>query len=174
MAYLVRSRPYYEWTDGDGTVEPYAQVEALGPGFAPYHIVRPRLTVAEFAEVVTILYPTAAATPSAPVWPGFAEVTLGDPVALVDQLIVEGPMHGLLIAVTTPPQRLGSYRLGTETLDYGVGRITFETDSGDMEPWQYLGFRTAIYTPKSMAIAERARLQVLGGAEGTATPWTRS
>jgi hypothetical protein len=80
-------------------------------------------------------------------------------------------MDGVIVAVTTPPQKLGQYQIGGETLDYGVGRIAFANDQGDLEPWQYLGFRSAIYTPRSMAHASAVHLQVLGGAGGTVTPW---
>jgi hypothetical protein len=116
--------------------------------------------------------PPPVIPPMAPVWPGPGGVVFYTPAALVDQLHLTGTMDGVIIAVTTPPTRVGQYQLGGVILDYGVGRIAFETDSGDIEPWQYLGFRAAIYTPKSMAHANGVRLQVLGGAEGTVTPWT--
>jgi hypothetical protein len=174
MAFLVRTRPQYEWQDNDGTAEPWATVEPeLDSGVVRYR-VRAHVTSAEFAAAVAALFPTAPPVTVAPIWPGSANATLGTPVALSDQLVVEGPMAGLLVAVTTPPRKLGSYLVGGVTLDYGIGRISFETDAGDLEPWQYLGFRSAIYTPRSMTLATRARLQLLGGAEGTATPWTSS
>jgi hypothetical protein len=70
---------------------------------------------------------------AAPVWPGAANVTLGSPVALADQLVVTAAMDGVIVSVTTPPSKLGSYHLGGVTLDYGAGRITFETDDGQLE-----------------------------------------
>lgn len=109
-----------------------------------------------------------------PVWPGAASVTLGTPVALANHLVVTDDMDGVIVAVTTPPQKLGRYQIGSQTYDYGVGRIAFATDSGDLEGWQYLGFRAGIFTPRTMKRAAACHLQVLGGAEGTITPWTVS
>lgn len=173
MQYLVRTRPQYNWQDNDGTSEPYALVPVQEGSPLPAYYVRPRLMSAEWAFLIQIQPPPPVIPPMPPVWPGAGQVGFLEPVALVDQLVVEGPFDGVLINVTTPPQHLGSYHVGGVTLDYGVGRIAFESDNGDLEPWQYLGFRQAIYTPRSMYRAARARLQVLGGAEGTVTPWFR-
>lgn len=111
---------------------------------------------------------------TAPVWPGLAGVTIGGAVALVDQLVLSGPMHGILVNVTSPPVGLGQYRVGGRRLDYGQMRIAFETDNGELEGWQYFGFEQAIYTPHSMTIAANCRFQLLGGLGGTVAPWTRS
>jgi hypothetical protein len=174
MEYLVRTRPQYDWTDDGGTTEPHAEV--IPPEYTglPHYIVRPRLLSAEWDAYVLITWPPPPEILVPPVWPGAGAVTLGTPVGLLDQLVVDEVMDGVLVEVTTPPGKLGSYLVGGSTLDYGVGRITFETDDGDLEPWQYLGFRSAIYVPKTMEHASKARFQVLGGAEGTVTPWTRS
>jgi hypothetical protein len=118
--------------------------------------------------------PTAEAPTVAPVWPGVANVTLGAPVALTDQLVLEGPMHGVLVSVTTPPTRTGLRQIGGHLMDYGVGEVAFMADNGYIEPWVYMGFRTAIFTPKSMASADGALFRVLAGAGGTARTWVRS
>jgi len=112
--------------------------------------------------------------PTPPVWPGSAGVTLGTPVALVDQLHLVGTMDGILVNVTTPPSKVGKRAIGGAFYDYNTGEVAFETDSGDIEPWQYLGFRDAIFTPKTMTSAAGVRLRVLAGAEGTVTPWVKS
>lgn len=109
-----------------------------------------------------------------PVWPGLAGVTLGDSVALVDQLNLQGTFDGVIVTVTTPPTKTGRRQIGGATYDYGVGEMAFENDRGDLEPWQYLGFRNAVFTPKTMKQASGARFRVLAGAEGTVIPWTRS
>jgi len=109
-----------------------------------------------------------------PVWPGSAGVTLGTPVALVDQLHLVGTMDGIIVNVTTPPSKVGKRAIGGAFYDYNTGEVAFETDSGDIEPWQYLGFRDAIFTPKTMTSAAGVRLRVLAGAEGTVTPWVKS
>lgn len=118
-------------------------------------------------------WPTPA-TGGAPVWPGAENATLGDSVELTSQLHLEEECHGVLVAITTPPTRTGLRQIGGALYDYGVGEIAFETDSGQIEPWQYLGFRTAIFTPKTMEKAAGARFRVLAGASGTVTPWLRS
>jgi hypothetical protein len=174
MEYLLRTRPSYEWEDDDGASEPYAHVIPEEYTLLPNYTLRPRLSSAEWAAYVATLFPPEPPVLVPPVWPGAGTVTLGTPVALADQLVVEGPLHGVLVAVTVPPQHLGSYHVGGVVLDYGVGRVAFETDAGDLEPWQYLGFRDALYCPRTMTSAARARFQVLGAAGGTVTPWVRS
>lgn len=109
-----------------------------------------------------------------PVWPGLAGVTLGDAAQLVDQTYLVEDMQGVIVSITTPPTRTGLRQIGGALYDYGVGELAFETDNGDLEPWQYLGFRSAIFTPKTMARAAGVRFRVLAGAAGTVTPWTSS
>lgn len=118
--------------------------------------------------------PTATPTAGAPVWPGQASVTFGTPVALSNGMTIDEDMDGVIVTVTTPPTLTGRYVIGSETYDYGVGRIAFESDGGEVEPWQYLGFRAALFTPKSMLRASAVHLQVLAGAQGTVTPWVVS
>jgi hypothetical protein len=81
-------------------------------------------------------------------------------------------MHGAVPTVTTPPT--SGLLVGGHLYDYSVGEIAFQNDSGFIEPWQYLGFRTAIFTPKSMESADAALFRVLAGAEGTVRTFTRS
>lgn len=107
-----------------------------------------------------------------PVWPGLANVTLGTPVALDAQLELTGPLDGVLVNITSPPPKLGSFDVGGVTYYYRVGSISFVTDNGEAEPSQYLGFENAIYTPRCMKQAASAILRVLGAAGGTATPFT--
>lgn len=177
LTFLQREYPGYSWTD-------------IGPGgFAGGGVVwlqplnqqywyRCMLTDADLlnrASLTTITSNTTNITSGgAPVWPGSGGVTLSTPVALVDNLTVTETMDGVIVAVTTPPSGLGRYRIGGNLYDYGVGRIAFGNDVGDLEPWQYLGFRAGVFTPKTMAHASSVHLQVLGGAGGTVTPWTIS
>jgi len=114
----------------------------------------------------------AEATAGAPVWPGLANVTLGEGVSLVDGLHITGAMDGVLISITTPPTKTGLILVGGATFDYREGQVAFESDNGEIETWQYLGFRQAIFTPKTMKQASGARFRVLAGAEGTVYPWT--
>lgn len=126
--------------------------------------------VADVAEALALLHNT----PSPALWPGAANATLGTEVALVDQLELTEAMHGVLVNVTTPPTRTGRREIGGHLMDYGVGEISFVADNGYIEPWQYMGFRTAIFTPRTMEVAAGAVFRVLAGAGGTVTPWTRT
>jgi hypothetical protein len=108
---------------------------------------------------------------AAPVWPGLANVTLGAPVALGSDVTVAGPLDGLLIAVTTPPSGLGKFQMGGFTSYYSIGQVSFITDNGEAEPWQYIGFDVSLYCPRQQGRAASAILRVLAGAGGTATPW---
>lgn len=107
-----------------------------------------------------------------PIWPGVAGVTLGSSVPLASSVTLTGPLHGVLVAVTTPPSGLGLKNIGGNNYWYRLGEITFASDNGDLEPPQYLGFESALYTPKSMTEASAAYLRVMGAAAGTATPYT--
>lgn len=109
---------------------------------------------------------------SAPIWPGLANVTLGTPVAIAGTMRVEAVMDGCLVDITTPPTGTGKRLLGTSYYDYGVGEAAFENDDGYLEMWQYLGFRTMLLVPKTMVQASAIQFRLLGGAEGTLTPWT--
>lgn len=117
---------------------------------------------------------TVTADTNLPLWPGLTNVALGTPVALVDNLTITTPMDGVIVTVTEAPRGTSHYRLGGELLDYGSGRVAFGNDRGDLEQWQYLGFRHAIYTPHSMQRAASVHFQAIGGAVGTVTPWLKT
>jgi len=168
MAFLQRTRPQYDWQDNDGTAEPYAQVDADQYQLIPSHYVRPRLTSAEFAAAVATIYPPPPDPISLPPFynPNH-DYQISDPEPLADQLVLHGPIFGVFVDITTPPTRTGRYLVGGQTYDYGVGMITFSQQDEYLEPWQYMGFRKAIYVPKTMSIASHVYFRVLAGAEGT-------
>lgn len=114
----------------------------------------------------------AGTRPTAPVWPGFANVVLGTPVALADQLVVAGPLHGVLVSVTGGGSKLSEIHVGARSYLFRAGEVTFAADTGQVEPWQYIGFDEAVYVPKALYVADSARFRVLGGLTGTVTPWT--
>lgn len=174
LSYLEREYSSFDWsTAGPGDREAGGNVwlaAGLGLGWFRCTLTDADLRVQAVPDQISQIEVTVP-TSGAPVWPGADGVTLGESVTLTSQLHLTGTMDGVIVAVTTPPTRTGMYEIGGAILDYGVGRIAFETDEGDIEPWQYLGFRSAIYTPKSMAHASGVRFQVLAGASGTVTPW---
>lgn len=107
-------------------------------------------------------------------WPGLANVTTDPPVALSDGLVIDTACDGILVNITTPPTKTGLYAIGDTYYDYKEGLVAFETDNGYMEMWQYLGFRQAVYTPKSMKTASKVHFQVLAGAAGNVITWRRA
>lgn len=107
----------------------------------------------------------------APIWPGLANVTLGDPVALGSDVTIPGPLDGVLIALTTPPSGLSSFSMGGQTWYYRAGQVAFVSDNGDTETWQYITWTNALYCPRAMVRAASAILRGLAGVEGTVTPW---
>lgn len=112
----------------------------------------------------------ALATPP-PIWPGQANVTLGTAVPLSADLRIVGPLDGVIIQLATVPQKLSNFPMGDATYSYRLGFVAFEADAGWLEPWQYLGFDSALYCPRQMRQAAAVRIRYLGNAEGTAQPW---
>jgi len=156
------------WTADVVTGAPLAEVEDFTTGTRAYAM--PLFTEDYFTSIAVPSTPPGYVGP--PVWPGADLVTLGSPVAFTGSTEISGPMHGILLSITTPPTRTGLRDFAGRLMDYGVGELAFVNDDGEAEPWQYMGFREAIYTPKTMAIAGSVVFRVLGGAEGTVTPWT--
>jgi hypothetical protein len=159
-----------EWSQPEGYATPFAPLydnfSVVAGAVVPLFQKRQPVT---FNET-----PITVETTGAPVWPGADHVTFGEARVLADQLHIDETMHGVIVSVTTPPTRTGLRQIGGQLYDYGVGEIAFGTDEGDIEPWQYLGFRSAIFTPRTMAVASHVYLRVLAGASGTVTPWVIS
>lgn len=162
LTWLTRTETRFTWAE-DVTTHIITGFRTIGTGTITFTF---DLSEAEFNEIATL----GIAGP--PVWPGIANVTLGTPVALGDNVTVPGPLDGLLIAVTTPPSGLGKFVMGGRTWWYRAGQLTFVSDNGDVEPWQYLTWDQGLYVPRAMARADSAILRALAGIGGTATPWT--
>lgn len=172
IEWLQRTDPDQGWQLNEWTGEPWAWFDPANEDPVGY-VLAPSFSSRQFlAWSQSFIPPEITFPPTAPVWPGSSAVELGEVVGLADQAVIEGPMSGILVHITNPPTRVGQRLIGGEIFDYNVGEVSFESDAGDMEPWQYIGFRQAIYTPKSIALAARARFRVLAGASGTAQAWT--
>jgi hypothetical protein len=170
LSWLQRSQPtlpWQYWEQADGTLQPWL-LGSGGSGLDPDFRVEPLFTEADFETWKALKFRLPSAPP---VWPGLANVTLGTPVALSSDLTVAGPLDGLIVSITTPPTALGKFAFGGFTAYYKVGEVSFISDNGDAEPWQYLAFDQALYCPKAMNRAASASLRVLAGAAGLATPW---
>jgi hypothetical protein len=160
LSWLLRTEPRYDWVYNQytGLVEAVS-IDGLDGS------VRCLLTPPEFAAL-------KAAVPNVPpVWPGLANVTLGTPVALADELVVAGPLHGVLVECSTPPPGASSWVLGDQEAYYRWGEVSFVSDHGQVEPFQWLGFGLGVYTPKGMTEAASAIFRVSRLPTATVTPF---
>lgn len=114
----------------------------------------------------------AVASGGVPVWPGLAGVTLGDAVALAEQVTVDGPLDGVIVSITGVPNNRSGWTYGADEAYIKIGALTFETDNGDLEAVQALGFTSAIYCPRTMQHAAGCRLRCPPDVTGTVTPWS--
>lgn len=123
------------------------------------------------------LLPSQIAAPQIhvpPVWPGVENVTIGESLTLSDGLTINGPMHGLVVAVSRIAPGGGGYEFGSVKSHSHVGGVIFCTDRGDYERSQSLGLQTQILVPFTMEQAESAILRLNGGFSGTVRSWLRN
>jgi hypothetical protein len=160
LTWLNRTEPTFTWAE-----DPVTHVVT---GYqAGVQTVTLDLSEQEFRQ----LAPTTA-TYLPPVWPGLANVTLGTPVALVDQLDVSGPLSGILTDTTVAPSGRTVYPVGAVNVYYQWGQVVFTQDNGQSEPFQWLATGQGMYLPRQMVQAASAHLRVLGSPTGTVTPFT--
>lgn len=114
----------------------------------------------------------ATARPTAPVWPGLANVTLGATLSLADQMVVPGPLDGVIVSITSVPYPASYYPFGGMPSFVKVGGIGFVDDNGQMEITQPFGPQQEVVCPKSMSAASSANVRLLSGTVGTVTPFT--
>lgn len=108
----------------------------------------------------------------APVWPGLANVTLGASHALVDGLVIAGPMNGVIVTVTTVPPQTGFYPFGSRRSFVHIGGVIFVDDNGEAEHSQTIGLDDQVVVPRSMTSATSAIFRVKSGTVGTVRAWT--
>lgn len=113
-----------------------------------------------------------AGTPTAPVWPGAANVTLGQAHNLATGLTIAENMHGVIIAITGAPTKQGYFTFDDARSWRNVGTLSFYDDEGHQEYQQFLGFESAIVCPKAMLRASGVKIRCSSGVTGTATGWT--
>ena len=112
-----------------------------------------------------------SALSAAPVWPGLAGVTLGAPVDIGEGVTITAPMHGVIVNLTSEPAKAGYYDFDGARSYRNLGALSFFTDDGEQEFPQSFGFTSAVYSPKSMALAAGVKIRATGGVAGTVTPW---
>lgn len=113
-----------------------------------------------------------APPPEPPIWPGLSGVTLGTPVAIDTGVTVTGPMAGVLVDITSVPAEKAFFDFDGDISYRNIGALTFQTDNGQDELAQTLGFTSAIFLPKTMTEAASCLVRTVGGVVGTLTPFT--
>jgi hypothetical protein len=175
MAYLVRTRPDYEWQDDDGASEPWA-VATLNSSYEYFTVrLRARVSRAEWSAYVSAVYPAPVQVDVnvPPVWPGLDKVTLGTAVALDSGVTITEPMDGVLISITGTDPSFDHYYTYDDLRAYrNVGALVFISDDGEAEGFQPIGFVSAVYCCRSMKRAAAVKLKCGHGLAGTVTPWT--
>jgi hypothetical protein len=131
--------------------------------------------VSYFDDYLFVHLYSAAALPATlmneSLWPGLANVTLGTPVDLAPGVTITEPMNGVIVTLTGVPSKASWYDFDG-TLSYrNLGQLAFETDNGNFDLAQSLGFTSAIYVPRSMYLAAGVKMRTVGGVSGTVTPW---
>ena len=157
------------WTQAEGLPTPQAQLFNF-EGTAAGHIIS-LITEAEF----NALKPGAVAPtgrPVAPVWPGLDKVTLGEPIALSNGLVINSPLDGLIFAITRDSAGGGRWQFGEVSSWNNVGAVMFETDGGAFERAITIGIDTQVVVPLTMVRAAGAVIRFTNPFSGTVTPWT--
>lgn len=129
----------------------------------------------ELPYVSGLAYSSApAGTPTAPVWPGLAGVTLGTPVNITSDTRIEETCDGVIVEVTSVDPGSGRISLAGQSFWYREGFVCFEDDEGHVEPLQWLNGSLSVYCPKTMVQASAVVVHLDRANAATVTPWTRS
>jgi hypothetical protein len=176
LSYLQREQSGFGWTDSANSalgVAGRAVSLQLGEGGTLFYVCD--VTDVELASIwrePTLPLIENPNTP--PVWPGVANVELGEPVALTNGLELVAPMDGVLIAVTGTPTSATRFMFGTYSSWRYLGAAMFESDSGHSEWPITLGPSSGLIVPRNMTRAAAVRFRINPGYTGTVRTWTRS
>lgn len=172
LAWLQRTDLGNTWTADETTGEPRAfWLDAEDNIIAA---IWPNFSEAEWLAWRGGEVPTPDTTPTAPVWPGTDNVTLGTPRNLDTGLTITTPMDGVLISITAVDQYKTWYMYDTEKAYRHVGSLAFFADNGAIEQYQVIAFTSGVYTPLHLEHAAGVLIRTAAGTTGTATPWTRT
>ena len=172
-AYLLRTRPQYEWNDDGGTAEPVAEA-TLNDGYQNFVVrLRARVSRAEWSAYVGTVYPAPITVDVnvPPVWPGLANVTLGEPVALAQGVTITTPMDGVVVSITGASSGTMWFTYDDLRSWRNVGALTFLDEEGHAEGYQALGFTSEVYVPRRLKQASGVKVMGGRGVSGTITPW---
>lgn len=115
---------------------------------------------------------SSASASGTPIWPGIDLVTLGTPVEVTETGVVDGPMDGVLVAISAVENGTGHMAVSTFQNYKWAGWLAFVNDDGEAEQFQYLNFDSAYYVPKTMRRASSMLIYLGKAATVTVTPWT--
>lgn len=113
-----------------------------------------------------------AATPTAPVWPGLANVTLGTPVSLGLTFASSEACDGVIVALTADPHNHGLYDWGSVLQHPRAAYLAFVTDNGDYSEQHVLNFPSQLICVTGMLHADGFIGRGREGLTGSVTPWT--
>jgi hypothetical protein len=169
FTWLQREAPAWVWADAFGNstfvVAPSTSVPVRSWLFS--------YSPAEFEEWKNALLPSTV-LPTAPVWPGIANVTLGTSVALSTGLTLSEAMDGVLVTITSVPPGTSFFQFDDQTSWRYIGAIAFVSDDAQEEFPQNLGFQAAVYCPRSMTSAAAVKVRTKPGVVGTIQAWIRN
>jgi hypothetical protein len=97
---------------------------------------------------------------------------LGTPVDISLTFTIDGPLAGVIVALTAYPTLKGHYDYDDYIQALKIGALTFVSDNGDAEYVQALGFMNEVYVPKNMTQAASCKFRTVSGVTGTVTPFT--
>lgn len=158
----------YSWGYGGPFQPDVAYTEWINIETQPQSWLVCNLSQQDFAKLQA-----SVVRPTPPVWPGLANVTLSDPVAIVPpSQTIDVPCDGVLVALTAWPTQKPVYDYDSQQAIGFLGGVTFVTDNGYAEPEQRLGFETALYVPLEMTRATQVVVRSNLAVTGTITPWS--
>lgn len=127
---------------------------------------------AKVDAILALLQQIAVTRFQPPVWPGLANVDLGDSISLTFSNTVPGPMDGVIVDINGTDPGTGFYDYDVSRCWRNIGALAFVTDNGYIEMWQPLGFTRGIFVPKTMTRASAVKLHLGRGPYGWIQPWT--
>lgn len=108
----------------------------------------------------------------APIWPGQAGVTDGEPTVLTETGIVTAPMDGIKLTVDSGPGGAGQWGVGDFRSYYRAGYVVFLDADGHADTTQFVGPDDNIFAPKGMTTAASVVVGLNKATQITVTPWT--
>jgi len=167
LTWLTREEPTITWVAG------FFGGDAVGGDDPSGHWTWIcRLSPADWLALYETYFPAPAGA-NAPTWPGIAHVTLGTALALSDGLLIPGPLHGVLVHISSVPVPISYYPFGPVKSYVRAGAVVFVDDNGDAEFPAPLGPDHLVICPRAMFKADHAYLRLPSGVTGTITPWIR-